>query len=77
MIFDMDLADFLYMILAFATGLIMGLVVHFLLDRLTEYSGVMLIDKSEERTTYSLELHDDPVNLEYKQEIIFKVKTSD
>jgi len=37
----------------------------------------MKIIREDDKVIYSLELHEDPVMLEYKKEVVFKVETSD
>jgi len=39
------------------------------------FDGVMRVTRNEEKTVYSLELHEDPDMLAYKPEVIFKVVT--
>ena len=37
------------------------------------FDGIMRVIKNEEKTVYSLELHEDPDTLAFKPEVIFKV----
>lgn len=39
------------------------------------FDGIMRVIKNEEKTVYSLELHEDPDTLAFKPEVIFKVIT--
>lgn len=61
-------------IVIFYVGLAIGFYIkHWLLNR-SGYDGVVLILKDDEKILYSLELHDDPEEIQYKNELILKVK---
>lgn len=59
--------------LAFIFGFIMSLVIR----KTQGYSGTMKVIRDENKILYSLELHEDPIMLEHKSEVVFKVDTSD
>lgn len=56
-------------------GICIGYAVRHWLAAMQSFDGVMRVTKSEEKTVYSLELHEDPDNLAFKNEVIFKVIT--
>jgi hypothetical protein len=72
-IFLIILSYFLVASFAFSAGF-----VFFEISRKNRsYSGVMKILREENKLVYSLELQEDPLMLEYKSEVVFKVETSD
>lgn len=54
-----------------------GYVLSYLLRRNKTYSGTIKVIRKPEGVLYSLELHEDPVMLEYMNEVVFKVENSD
>jgi hypothetical protein len=56
-------------------GVISGFMLHHWLRSMQSFDGVMRVTRNEEKTVYSLELHEDPDMLAYKPEVIFKVVT--
>lgn len=61
-------------IVIFYTGMGLGFwLKHWLLNR-SGYDGRVVILKDNDKILYSLELHDDPVEIQYKNELILKVK---
>jgi hypothetical protein len=56
-------------------GIMMGFMLHHWLRSMQSFDGVMRVIKNEEKTVYSLELHEDPDMLAFKPEVIFKVVT--
>lgn len=61
-------------ILVFNLGV---LVYSLFIARTKDYSGTMKVIRDENKILYSLELHEDPIMLEQKSEVVFKVDTSD
>jgi|KBSMisStaDraftv2_1062788.scaffolds.fasta_scaffold27891_4 hypothetical protein len=58
----------------FYFGVFIGFILRkWLVDR-SGYDGDLLIIKDDDKIIYSLELHDDPEMMEFKNELIFKVK---
>lgn len=69
----------LYTIIAFVVfiaGFILGYVVRFGLSRAKKYAGVLRVTKEEDKRVYSLEIVGDPSDLEFEDEIVFKVLPS-
>lgn len=64
-------------IIIFWLGVIIGFVLHMLMRRLHNYDGVINITRTENKLIYSLILDENPENLEFMDEVIFRVKTSD
>jgi hypothetical protein len=60
-------------------GLLVGFIGGYLLRHwllsMQAFDGVMRVTRNEEKTVYSLELHEDPDMLAFKPEVIFKVVT--
>lgn len=59
----------------FFGGLAIGYMLRHWLASMQSFDGVMRVTKSEKKTVYSLELHEDPDMLAFKPEVIFKVIT--
>lgn len=58
----------------FYFGVFIGFILRkWLVDR-SGYDGDLLIIKDDDKIIYSLELHEDPEMMEFKNELIFKVK---
>lgn len=58
----------------FYFGVFIGFVLRkWIVDR-SGYDGDLLIIKDDNKIIYSLELHEDPEMMEFKNELIFKVK---
>jgi len=58
----------------FYFGVFIGFVLRkWIVDR-SGYDGDLLIIKDDDKIIYSLELHEDPEMMEFKNELIFKVK---
>jgi len=58
-------------------GFSIGFFICLMLRKIYSYSGIMKIIREDDKIVYSLELHEDPVMLEYKNEVVFKIETSD
>lgn len=56
-------------------GVCIGYALRHWLFTMQSFDGVMRVTKGEEKTVYSLELHEDPDLLAFKQEVVFKVIT--
>lgn len=73
-----DMTILISVIIGLFIGSVIGFSICFMLKRKSEYSGVMKVIREENnKLVYSLELLQDPVELEYMSEVIFKVETSD
>lgn len=59
-----------------ALAFVLGFLLCFIY-RNKDYSGTMKVIRDENKVLYSLELHEDPIVLEEKSEVVFKVETSD
>jgi hypothetical protein len=58
----------------FYFGVFIGFILRkWIVDR-SGYDGDLLIIKDDDKIIYSLELHEDPEMMEFKNELIFKVK---
>lgn len=58
-------------------GAIIGFFICLSLGKIRSYAGIMKIIRDEDKLVYSLELTEDPIMLQSKNEITFKVETSD
>jgi hypothetical protein len=62
-------------------GMFIGSVLTFLIllysSKVRSYSGTIKVIRQENKLVYSLELDEDPEELEHMNEVIFKVDTSD
>lgn len=66
------------MVISYILVFILGFIVSFLyIKKIKDYSGTMKVIRDEDKVLYSLELHEDPIMLEQKREVVFKVDTSD
>lgn len=54
-----------------------GYVISGIIRKNKGYSGTMKVIRDENKVLYSLELSEDPIMLEHKSEVVFKVDTSD
>lgn len=64
-------------ILVASLGFILAWIFLFFIMKSRNYSGTMRVIRDEDKVLYSLELEEDPVMLEHRNEVIFKVQTSD
>jgi hypothetical protein len=64
-------------ILVINLGFVVGYTVCGIFKKVGDYSGTMKVIRDENKVLYSLELHEDPIMLEHKKEVVFKVDTSD
>lgn len=55
-------------------GVCIGFAAHKWLLYRSSYDGVMLVIQDEDKLLYSLELHEDVEQIQYKNELILKVK---
>jgi hypothetical protein len=72
--------DILTYIGIFCFGTLFGIILSLLaIQILRKYSGIIriILNETEEKIVYSLELFDDPGNLMLKKEVRFKVDTSE
>lgn len=63
-------------ILIFSFGVGIGFLISWQSYRSKESSGTIFVHKNEEKIVYSLELDDNPENLEFKKVVVFKVNAS-
>lgn len=64
-------------ILVVSLAFIFGYVVSNIMRKTKSYSGTIKIIPNEDKLIYSLELNENPVMLQYMNEVIFKVDTSE
>lgn len=67
----------MYILISGIIGLFIGFGICFISRKTRDYSGVIKVIREENKLIYSLELHEDPEKLEYMNEVVFKVATSD
>lgn len=56
-------------------GVFVGYVAHYWAVSMKSFDGIMRIIKDDEKTVYSLELHENPDMLAFQDLVIFKVVT--
>jgi hypothetical protein len=61
----------------FYVGIAVGFILRKWLFSRREYTGSIYVTRNEDRILYSLELDENPEELEFRDEVIFKVKTSE
>lgn len=66
-----------YLIIAFYLGAFAGFILHRWLGRKSSYSGTISVSRTPDKTLFSLELEGDPEEIAYKDEVVFKVETSE
>lgn len=59
----------------FGIGIVFGFLLKWALYRV-ESVGIINVHKEEDKTLYSLDLHIDPEDLQFKSEVAFVVKNS-
>jgi hypothetical protein len=64
-------------ILAISLGCMLAWIFLYFIMKSRNYSGTMKVIRDEDKVLYSLELEEDPIMLEHRNEVIFKVQTSD
>lgn len=67
--------EILIWILIFGWGVITGFAAKAWLTVKRDYGGVITVTRDGDKLVYSLELQDDPVEIQYKKEVLFKVDT--
>lgn len=70
------MGEILAYLLVFYAGIFVGLVIRSWLYHRTKYNGSIYVNKSPDKTVYSLELDDDPEQIEFKKRVVLKVKSS-
>jgi hypothetical protein len=55
----------------------LGFLLHYMLVRLRDYSGVIRITREQDKVVYSLELENDLEELEHVDTVTFRVENSD
>jgi hypothetical protein len=63
-------------IVIFYLGFMSGFAIEWWLKSKKAYHGTMVVQKDAGKTVYSLELATDPEQLEFEDEVIFKVERS-
>jgi hypothetical protein len=71
------MGEFILCLVVFGVGVLAGYLARVSVANNTGYDGTIKITKIENRTIFSLELEDDPEQLEYETKVIFRVKASD
>jgi hypothetical protein len=71
------MGEFILCLIVFNVGVVAGYLVRVAVTNSTGYDGTIKITKIEDRTIFSLELEDDPEQLEHETKVIFRVKASD
>lgn len=66
-----------YLVIAFYIGVFAGFILHRWLGRRSSYSGTIQVIRNPDKTLFSLELDEDPEMIAFKDEVIFKVETSE
>ena len=70
--------EILIYVLIFLAGVSIGfLVKKGVFSKNSRHSGTILVSKDEGKLTYSLELDENPEELQFKKEVVFKVNASD
>jgi hypothetical protein len=64
-------------VLVFFLGLSIGFWLSWWLRAHGDFDGVIFVKREQDKIVYSLELHGDPEELEFMDEVIFKVDTSE
>ena len=60
-------------VLIFYFGLVCGILIRMWLSYVHRYTGTILVSKDGDKIVYSLVLEDDPENLQFQEEAVFKV----
>ncbi len=72
--------DILIYVLILLTSLVIGILAsrleHKWLFKNKKYSGTIFVSKNEDKIVYSLELENDPEQLQFEKEVTFKVESS-
>jgi hypothetical protein len=66
-----------YLAAAFYVGLFTGIIIQRWLVSRKSYSGIIQVTHTEDKTLFSLELGEDPEMIAYRNEVIFKVVTTE
>jgi len=66
-----------YLAIAFYVGLFAGFIIQRWLGRRKYFSGVIRVIVNPDKTLFSLELDEDPEDIVFKDEVLFKVVTSE
>ena len=61
----------------YCAGMAVGFVIRGWIMSKAGYDGIINVDKENGKIVYTLEFKDDPDNIQYMKEVIFKIKTSD
>lgn len=69
----------MYYLLSFCIllGLLIGYGIRWWLESKYGYGGAILVQKQEGKLVYTLEVFDDPEQLQYKRQILFRVDSSE
>lgn len=58
-------------------GIAIGYVLRLSVGAMSAYNGTIHVTKEDDKIVYSLDLEEDPELLQYKSEVVFKIKTSE
>lgn len=67
------MVEILLLILVFIIGVLSGYICRVFIVRKAGYAGIILVTEDEEKKIFSLELNQDPDDLEDRDEVIFRV----
>lgn len=70
----MDLWYVLFGFLILSFGMVVGYFLGWWVHNERDYGGFIVVTKEEGKTLYSLELLNDPEQLEFEDHILFKIK---
>jgi hypothetical protein len=68
--------EIVLLVIVFSVGTLLGYICRVFLVRKMGYTGTILVTEAEDKKIFTLELNDDPDNLQDEDEVIFKVKTA-
>lgn len=73
----MELLFILFGFLIFSFGMVVGYFLGWWVNNERSYGGFIVVTKEEGKTLYSLELLNDPEELQFEDRILFKIKAPD
>lgn len=65
--------DIVIYVVIFYFGGAVGFLLHMWLIKNSDFDGTITVTKNDDKTLYSLILEDDPENLEFKEQVVFRV----
>lgn len=60
---------------AFFLGVATGYLIRVALAKARAYAGIIQVKREDDKLSYTIELVDDPWNLQFEQEVLFKIET--